>query len=247
MTWSDKKFHLAAAVIVAVLSAAMILEEYILSGGELQNDGYEYLTYAREILSGGWNSALEKMPNMANFPPLFVILIVAGGKCGLSTQLVGRFLNIACILIATQGILFCCLKLYKSKVTALMTALLVGSLPKIYLEGCGVIRDPLYWAGEMWIMYLMLDLTEKCTAEKKRSIFGDILLLTCLCGLSVLIRKEGVFLSFLVYAALAVVLYKSKMTKDLLTMSAVFAAGVAFIAFLPYLCGIPFVPLKFLI
>jgi len=246
MILKDKSFNILAIIIVALLSAAMILEEYILSGGLLPNDGYTYVMFSQQILTHGWRSALQAMPYMGKFPPLLVIFMVIGGKCGASPALVGRLVDIVCILLATQGILFCCLKLYKSRMTALMSALLVSSLPKIYLEGCGVMRDPLFWVEEIWIMCMIMQLADLSVLEK-HPLFWRVLLLSGLCGLSVLTRKEGVFLSILVYLVLAFILFrKPSAARTRLLVLLGFPVAVVFIAFLPYCVGVPFVPLNFL-
>ena len=183
---------------------------------------------------------------MENFPPLLVILMVIGGKCALAPILVGRLVNIVCVLLTTQGILFCCLKLYKSRFTALMSALLVCSLPKIYLEGCGILRDPLYWAEEVWMMYIILQIADS-PAPEKHSLWRQLISLDVLCGLTVLTRKEGAFLFILISCVLAFVLFKKVSSrKTWLSILLVFPVGVAIIAFLPYCAGVPFVPLRFL-
>ena len=183
-------------VAIGLVSSGLLFLEYFLSFGLFSVDGYNYIIFTRSVINNGWNNALEQFPQAKGTPPLLSFLMIWGFKAGFSLSAVGRFFNILGTILACQGILFICLSIYKSHQTAFLTALIVVSLPKIYFEGCGILRDPLFWAEITWSVFCLVQLFQNRILHTKDQIL-IILFCVFLSSLGCLTRKEGLPFLFL--------------------------------------------------
>ena len=235
-------------VAIGLVSSGLLLLEYYLSFGLLSVDGYNYIIFARSVINNGWDNALEQFPQAKGIPPLLSLLMILGSEISFSLFSVGRFLNIFGTLLACQGILFICLSIYKSHQTAFLTALIVISLPKIYFEGCGILRDPLFWAEISWSVFCLVQLFQDRILHTKKQIL-IISFCVFLSSLGCLTRKEGLPFLFLALAhCIYIVLFKMTvrpMIRIMFCLLIVLFSGA--IVFLPYIAGIPFVPGNFIV
>lgn len=222
-------------VLVLGVSAGFIVLEYLLSGGLLSRDGSEYLIYTQTALTHDWEAALQQIPSMKDFPPLLVMLMYGAGKCGLDYEFLGRLLNIAGILLAGTGIYCICSEIYCRKLTALCSALMVCSLPKIYLEGCDIMRDPLYWAEMCCSVAITIKISRGGLELKKYS--GYLLVLSLLLGASCITRKEGLFLTAL--TVIYLLTFNPMPFKHRFWSAALVLAAALCFCLLPGLLGVP--------
>lgn len=230
------RFEIISYLAVALTALFFICLEKTLADGALSRDGSTYLLYTHEALNNSFAAAAEKFPAMPGYPPLLVMLMFLAGKCGIDPELAGKTLNSCCIIFAAWAILYCCFKLYKDKLTALCTALIVISLPKLYLEGCNIMRDPLYWAENLWALALLLNLAaEQQLPLKKyfRNLLGMSLLLAAAC----LTRKEGFFLTLL-FAFWCAALNPASWKRKLWSVPLLLAIAAAAIT-IPFLFNVP--------
>lgn len=185
---------------------------------------------------------------MRGFPPLLPILMWFGAKCGIPLSIAGRLLNIAGTMLACQGILFLCFTIYKSRQTAFFTALMVCSLPKIYFEGCGILRDPLFWAEMTWCVYFILQLAQNPGKSPKKQFVKNIIIVL-LASLGCLTRKEGLPFLFLILLLTICLNLKNCFIppKYRIAISLFILLFSMILVFLPYLFGIPFVPGDFVL
>ena len=237
-----------AVAAIGIISAELLLLEFFLSNGLLSVDGYNYIIFTRSVLKKGWSLSFEEIPSMRGFPPLLPILMLFGAKCGLSLSIAGRLLNIAGTMLACQGILFICFTLYKSRQTAFFTALMVCSLPKIYFEGCGILRDPLFWAEMTWCVYFILQIARNPGKTTKEQFIKNTIIVL-LASLGCLTRKEGLPFLLLILSILTCLNLKNVFIplkwRILVSLFILVFSGV--FVFLPYFFGIPFVPGDFIL
>lgn len=193
---NDRMLIISYLLVTATAAIFMFLE-VTLANGALSRDGSGYLLYTHEALQHGWAAAAAAYPQLANYPPLLMILMYHAGKLGMDLEFAGRALNLCGIMFTAWGALYCCRKLYKDQLTALCSALMLISIPKIYLEGCDIMRDPLYWAFSIWSLAIILKLS-KDVDMPERKYFGNFIGLSLLLAAASLTRKEGIFLTLLV-------------------------------------------------
>ena len=233
---SQHRSALTAYLLVTITAAVFITVELVFSDGVLSRDGCKYLLYVTEALNNSWAAAAEKDPGMSNYPPLLVTLMYLAGKLGIDQEIAGRVLNLSSVFFMSWGILYCCRKLYKDKFAALCSALMLVAIPKIYLVGCNILRDPLYWAETVWALALMLNLAENAEMPLKkylRNLLGMSLLLALAC----LTRKEGMFFTALFLLWLVTLNPASWQRK--LWSAALLLAIVAVFIFIPHMLGVP--------
>ena len=192
---NSKTFHWFSALLILLLSCALIGCEYFFNQQMLSRDGSGYLIYAHEVLTNGWQNAAMRYPNMSSYPPLLVLLMYWAGLIGIDCETAGRALNIIGMVLTAQGVLVLCRELYRDKFTALLTAAAVTAMPKMYIEGCDILRDPLFWAEITFAAALIVKTAREGLPVSV--ILRNIILLAILCSLAVITRKEGVFFAVL--------------------------------------------------
>lgn len=231
-------FTFLSYLLITLLISSFVVVEYCMSKGLLSRDGYGYWLYTQEALTAGWQAAAVRFPDMPDYPPLLMMLMYAAGRLGINIELFGRILNIAGILLTGWGILYCARKLYSNKITALAAALAVMSIPKIYLEGCDILRDPLYWSCIIWAMAMLLRLSndEKNPLPAGQFYLRSLILAVC-CALGCISRKEGLFFSGII--GLWIIFYAPVKLTRKSVMFIIFASVTFLGIMLPYLCGVP--------
>lgn len=248
---SERKFMLVSSGIIATLSVAMILARFFSADVLLSNDSYGYLGFTRCVLENGWKNAILVFPIMENIPPLLLLILLSGCKCGLDPKVFGVVVNCLGVFLTCQGVLFCSLKLYKNRITALSAAIMICSLPKIYIEGCNIQRDPLFWSESAWLLYVLLSIAKADFGPgKKEKRYGVFLVFAAalLSALACLTRKEGLFFFCLSFFSIMIMLSRKKTlsVSVAVVMISIPLLVAVFIVYLPWLCGLPFLPGSFL-
>ena len=233
---SQHRSALTAYLLVTITAVVFIAAELVFSHGVLSRDGCRYLFYVTEALNNSWTAAAEKDPGMSNYPPLLVMLMYSAGKLGIDQEIAGRVLNLSSVIFMSWGILYCSRKLYKDKFTALCTALMIIAIPKIYLAGCNILRDPLYWAATVWALALLLNLAENAEMPLKKYLH-NLLGMSLLLALACLTRKEGMFFTAL-FVLWLVTLNPASWQRKLWSAALLLAIVAAFI-FIPHMLGVP--------
>ena len=173
---------------------------------------------------------------MINYPPLLVMLMYLSGKLNIDQEIAGRVLNLISLFVMSWGILYCCRKLYKDKFAALCTALMIVAIPKIYISGCNIMRDPLCWAETVWALALLLNLAENAEMPLKKYL-RNLLGMSILLALACLTRKEGMFFTALFVLWLITLNPVSWQRK--LWSAALLLAIVAVFIVIPHRLGVP--------
>lgn len=237
---SPKRWLTAGAIIIALETIGFWLLEFSLNDGLLSRDGYSYLSFVEDVLESNWSEALTKFPQMKHCPPLLMIMMYyCSGIC--PPELCGLGLNLLGTVLTGLGVWFCAYELYQRPGTALASALIVMALPKIYMTGCDIMRDPLYWAAMIWIVYFSIRLLDNFQAQRPslKRWRKLILLLAVLSGVSILTRKEGVPLTVITAILVFVITIKSKFLplKSKMIWLFMCSAIVIAAAFLPLMLG----------
>lgn len=232
----DNRMAIVSYFLVTLTAVIFMTLEVVLSDGILSRDSCSYLLYVQKALNSSWEEAAAVYPQIPSFPPLLMILMYQAGKLGIDVELAGRTLNLLGIIFLAWGLLCCCRKLYREPLPALCSALMLIALPKIYLEGCDIMRDPLYWALSVWTLALILKRSEKPDMTNKK-YFLSFLGISLLLGLASLTRKEGVFLTALTLLW-TIILNKASWQKKLLSVLLIILI-TAGILLLPKMLGVP--------
>lgn len=190
------RFAIISYLAVTLTMAGFMILENTLASGVLLRDAGKYLLYVYEALNNSFAAAAEAYPGMPGYPPMLVMLMFAAGKVGIDPESAGRFLNSMSMIFSAWAMLYCCRRLYKDQLAALCTALMLISLPKLYLTGCNIMRDPLYWAESLWALALLLNLAGSRELPLKK-YFWNLLGMALLLATACLTRKEGIFLTML--------------------------------------------------
>ena len=227
--------------LVTLTAGIFMTLEVVLSDGILSRDSCGYLLYVQKALNSSWAEAAAAYPQTPSYPPLLMMLMYQAGKLGMDPELAGRILNLGSVMFLAWGTLYCCCKLYREKLPALCSALMLIALPKIYLEGCDIMRDPLYWAFSVWTLALILKLSAEPDMTNKKYFFC-FLGISLLLGLASVTRKEGVFLTALT-VLWAFTLNKASWQKKLLGVLLIITI-TAVIFLLPKMLGVPWDMLK---
>lgn len=196
-----RRYFLIGLLISTGVAGALLVIRIHFSFGQLPRDSYSYMEYADTAFLNGFATAERQFPQMATYPPLLCLLMVALMHCGLTALAAGMLLNISGVLLAVAGVYCCQWYLWKHKIYALPATLLVLSLPQIYDNGYGILRDSLFWALCCWTGVVLIRLSGK--SDSLRSVFRIGSLLGILCGIMILCRKEGFWLLMAVAVAWA--------------------------------------------
>ncbi|MBE6379691.1 MAG: glycosyltransferase [Lentisphaerae bacterium] len=235
--WSCRRgFLIISLLLVALTAGAFAAMEYHNSQGLLSRDGYSYLLYTQLALEESWSAALERYPEMSDYPPGLVMMMYGIGKLGGDFELAGRISNLLGILLTGWGVLILSRRLYKDKFMALCCALMAVSMPKLYMEGCNILRDPIYWAIMLWSVVLLLEMV-RCTAADRLRYWLCTLGMSLLCGMGCIVRKEGLFLALLL-GLITCFGIKQKLWCRVVSVLILLLVAVCFIL-LPGVLGVP--------
>lgn len=202
---SFQKNNYSACFLILLVSCSLAALEYMLDG-MLSRDGFGYLLYTREALNNGWQAAAERFPELSGYPPLLVMLMYGAGKLGVDYELTGRLLNLLGIIFTGWGVWFIGMELYRDRLMALCAALITVSIPKLYIDGCNILRDPLYWAEMVWACALFFRSINCCQQKIKWDYWCFTAAYSLLGALSCITRKEGFFFCGLLAAAIILTL-----------------------------------------
>ncbi len=227
-----------------------LLLEYHYAGELLNNDAYSYLSDARIAQQHGLVHLYhDSNANVAwhHTPPmLYFCMLVLHKFFALSLENAGLLCNWLPVILSAIGILFICRVLYKNDILAFGTIMLIMSIPEWYKDANGILRDPLYWCEAIWFLYLALRLN--VVRDNIRGNYISLILCGTLAGLMMLTRKEAITIVIPLFILSLVNLTDSWRIWQLpkkhiipLITSIVFAG---FIALLPWLCGIDFIPMR---
>lgn len=248
---SRKYQFLYGSAICCTYTALLLGLEIFLNNGVMNNDAYFYIQSADAARSQGIGVWYNNMVAESQYPPLLLICMIFFSKStSLSLELAGRVLNVIPCLIAACGVFCCCRLLYKKFFMALVTALLVMSLPGWFNHGSGIVRDPLYWMETIWLFVAAISVKDFQNDDRKKLWLA--LCIGIVAGLMLLTRKEAISLiipGIILFFCELTNLYREPLKNwcyhILLGVLILVVAGM--IAFLPYFCGINFIPIKALI
>lgn len=228
-------------IITAEVVIFLILET-VLGYKDISRDGFGYMLYTETALQHGWAAAAARFSSMPNYPPLLVMTMYFAGKLGLDYQICALTVNMLSIIFCSWGVLYCCRILYRDKICALCSAMIVMSMPKLYLEGCDILRDPVYWALMVWSVALVLNMNSSEGNGVSKKYFLQITTLGILLGMCCISRKEGFFT--LPLMMLALLLFNKQSIKHKLWSLPLVVVLAAAVISLPWLLGVPWNPLK---
>ena len=243
---------LCGALIVAALSALFWFIEYHFAEGMLSRDGYGYLMFVRRARAAGWSFAAERMPDIANAPPLLLILMYTLDAAGIDAAFAGRMLNLLGLLLSGAGVFFCTLRICRNFQLALAGSLITVVIPKLYEVSCNIMRDPLYWAIMIWCLYTVLAIKDSFHPEKTSSsgrFLRQTVTLAFLLGSAIITRKEGGFLCFVISIWFAGTVFLRPEIKWYKAAAVIllYLAMITVISFMPYILGTGWYPGKTLI